>query len=64
LILEDLGRYPGSSRPDVHGRIAPELDFGKVRRAFEQLLAEGKVLSEGSTKRRRYRLSTPERNAR
>lgn len=57
LILEDLGRYPLSTRREVNVRIGPELTLDQLRTAFDRLIGEGQVVAEGSTRARRYRLA-------
>lgn len=57
LIMEDLGRYPLSTRREVNARIGPELTLDQLRTAFDYLIADGQVVPEGSTRARRYRLA-------
>jgi ATP-dependent DNA helicase RecG len=54
LIVEDLGRYPGSSSGDVGKRIGKEIDYKRVKRALDQLVDTGVVRFEGDKKWRRY----------
>jgi ATP-dependent DNA helicase RecG len=56
LVLEDLRRYPGSGRADIHRRIAPEIHPKAVSRTLEELKTEGLVSSSGVTRWTRYRL--------
>jgi ATP-dependent DNA helicase RecG len=57
LILEDLERYPNSSRLDIHRRIGEEIPLAVVRRALKKLTDEGRVKGEGVKRWRTYRLS-------
>lgn len=61
LILEDLTRYPDSSSADVNRRIGAEISAKTVKRALDDLIAEGKVVYAGERRWRRYRLSDAER---
>ncbi len=54
LITEDLGRYPLSAASEIHGRVGPEIPERTLRRALEELLAEGLVAAEGERRWRRY----------
>ena len=56
LILEDLGRYPDSAIGAVHGRIGPEINYSRVKRAVDALVATGRVTFSGDRRWRRYRL--------
>ncbi|MCA9700012.1 MAG: putative DNA binding domain-containing protein [Myxococcales bacterium] len=57
LILEDLQRYPDSSRPDIHRRIGEEIPLATVRRALKELTQGGEVTGEGVKRWRTYRIS-------
>jgi len=54
LILEDLGRYPGSASSEVNRRVAPELKLHVIRGALERLTAKDQVRYEGERRWRRY----------
>lgn len=56
LILEDVGRYPGTKIGDIHRRIGLEIPRTRVRRALEQLVKEGRLHQEGVRSVTRYRL--------
>ena len=58
LILEDLERYPGSGRADIHRRIGSEIPPKSVTRALEALIAEGRVAYSGDRRWRVYRPAT------
>lgn len=60
LILEDLERFPGSGRNDIHRRIGPEIHSRTVTRALAALVAEGLVEASGETRWRTYRLAGPQ----
>jgi ATP-dependent DNA helicase RecG len=57
LILEDLGRYPGSASSEVHSRVGPELSSKSIKRAIDELVAAGQVAHTGQKRWRRYRLA-------
>lgn len=57
LILEDLERFPGSGRGDIHRRIGPEIHTKTLARALEALLKDGQIVSSGERRWRTYRLS-------
>ncbi len=57
LVLEDLKRYPDSSRPNIHRRIGEEIAESALRRALKQLITEGEVVPTGEKRWRTYRLS-------
>jgi len=57
LIVEDLARYSGSSSTDIQRRAAPELAQRTIRRALEELAAQGQVRFEGEKRWRRYWLA-------
>ncbi|MCU0754748.1 MAG: putative DNA binding domain-containing protein [Xanthomonadales bacterium] len=54
LIVEDVGRYPGSSSSDIQRRAAPELTLRTIRRALDELVESEKVRFEGEKRWRRY----------
>ncbi len=57
LILEDLTRFPGSGRADIHRRIGPEIHAKTLARALDALLGEGLVEAVGERRWRTYRLA-------
>lgn len=57
LILEDLERFPGSGRGDIHRRIGPEIHTKTLARALEALLKDGQIVASGERRWRTYRLS-------
>jgi ATP-dependent DNA helicase RecG len=57
LVVEDLKRYPDSSRPDIHRRIGEEIAPSAVRQALKDLMTEGQVVATGEKRWRTYRLS-------
>ncbi|AFL75742.1 ATP-binding protein [Thiocystis violascens] len=57
LILEDLGRYPDSSTPEINRRIGTEISAKTVKRALDGLAATGQVTYRGEKRWRRYRLA-------
>lgn len=56
LILEDLERFPDSSKSDIWRRVGPEIPERTFRRAIEKLVEAGEVVTEGEKRWRRYRL--------
>lgn len=56
LIVEDVGRYPGTKMGDIHQRVGVEIPRSRVRRAVEQLVKEGRLCQEGVRSGTRYRL--------
>ena len=56
LILEDLERFPDSSKSDIWRRVGPEIPERTFRRAIEELVEAGEVVTEGEKRWRRYRL--------
>jgi len=56
LILEDLERFPDSSKSDVWRRVGPEIPERTFRRALEELVESGDVVTAGEKRWRRYRL--------
>lgn len=59
LILEDLARYPSSSSPDIRRRIGFEISARTVKRALDELIAEGRVQFNGDRRWRTYLLDAP-----
>lgn len=57
LVLEDLDRYPDSSRTDVHRRIGQEIHAKAVARTLQRLVEEGAVQARGVKRWRKYRLA-------
>lgn len=57
LILEDVGRYPGTKIGDIHQRVGLEIPRSRVRRAVEHLVKDGKLSQEGVRSGTRYRLA-------
>jgi ATP-dependent DNA helicase RecG len=57
LILEDLKRFPDSSRSEIERRIGPEIGSRALLRALNDLIEEGLVDASGVTRWRRYRLA-------
>ena len=56
LIVEEVGRYPGTKIGDIHLRVGIEIPRSRVRRAVEQLVKEGNLSQEGVRSDTRYRL--------
>ncbi len=56
LIVEDVGRYPGTKMGEIHQRVGIEIPRSRVRRAVGQLVKEGKLSQEGVRSGTRYRL--------
>lgn len=56
LIVEDVGRYPGTKMGDIHQRVGLEIPRSRIRRGVEQLVKEGKLVQEGVLSGTRYRL--------
>lgn len=56
LIVEDVGRYPGTKIGDIHQRVGLEIPRSRMRRALEQLVKNGKLSQEGVGSGTRYRL--------
>lgn len=57
LILEDIGRHPGSLSAEIRRRIGPEISRVRVWRRLRKLAGDGKVLVEGSPTNARYSLA-------
>jgi len=58
LILEDLQRFPGSGRVDIHRRIGAEIHGKSIVRALNALIEEGVVSASGTKRWRTYQLAT------
>lgn len=56
LNLEDLQRFPDSAISDIRRRIGPEIPERAVKRALDQLVAEGVLGASGERRWRRYRV--------
>ena len=54
LVLEDLQRYPKSAISDVLQRIGGEIHLKQVKRALEELTANGNARFKGDKRWRRY----------
>ncbi|WP_217808703.1 AlbA family DNA-binding domain-containing protein [Derxia lacustris] len=57
LVLEDLGRYPGSPIGDVHRRIGEEIPRRRLRSVLSELMAAGAVRIAGRLRSARYFLA-------
>jgi len=60
LILEDLSRYPDSSRVDINKRVGTEISAKYIVRALNELGDAGEVTHSGERRWRLYRLSDHE----
>ena len=58
LILEDLKIYQPCPISDIQVRIGKEIPLRKIQFQLKQLIAEGKVVSEGQKRWTEYRLKT------
>lgn len=58
LVLEDLGRYPGSSFGDIHARIGTEIPHRRLRTMLQQLVAEQVAQKTGAFRGTRYALAS------
>ncbi len=58
LILEDLERFPESSKADIWRRVGPEIPERTFRRALEELVTSGRVMVTGETRARRFSLKS------
>ena len=54
LILEAVSRYPSAKMGDIHKRIGLEIPRSRIRRTVEELVAAGKLHSEGVQNGTRY----------
>ena len=57
LILEDLERFPGAGRADIHRRIGTEINAKAITRVLNKLIDDGAVTAQGERRWRTYRLS-------
>lgn len=57
LIIEDVGRYPGSAISAIHQRIGTEIKRRQIKSALDRLRETGKITCEGENRWRRYTLS-------
>lgn len=60
LILEDLSRYPDSSRVDINKRVGTEISAKNIKRSLDDLSDAGEIAFSGERRWRRYRLSDHE----
>jgi len=58
LIMEDLKIYQPCSISDIHVRIGKEIPLRKIQFQLKQLIAEGKVVSEGLKRWTKYLIKT------
>lgn len=58
LIMEDLKIYQPCSITDIHERIGSEIPIRKLQFQIKQLLAEGRIESEGKKRWTKYRIKT------
>ncbi|MFT4102130.1 MAG: ATP-binding protein [Burkholderiaceae bacterium] len=56
LILEDLERFPDSSKADIWRRVGPEIPERTFRRALEDLVTSDRIMASGATRARRFSL--------
>ncbi len=54
LILEDLGRYPGSSISEIHARIGKEISRRQVKLSLNRLCNKDELRIEGENRGRIY----------
>ena len=54
LVVEDVERYPNSAASDIHRRIGSDVPKSAFRRALKQVTDEGRILSHGERRWRRY----------
>jgi len=54
LIVEDVRRYPGAASGDINRRVGPEVPYRTLKRAIDDLVAEGSLRFEGQSRGRRY----------
>ena len=54
LLVEDVGRYPGSASSEIHRRVGPEIPVRTFRRALNELLSDGEIRAVGERRWRRY----------
>ena len=58
LIMEDLKIYQPCPISDIHVRIGNEIPLRKLQFQLKQLIAEGKIVSEGLKRWTKYRIKT------
>lgn len=56
LVLEDLRRYPGSGRADIHRRVGAEIQPRAVTRTLTALISDGLVVAQGKRRWTTYSL--------
>jgi ATP-dependent DNA helicase RecG len=56
LIVEDLERYPGSAKREIHRRVGAEIPERTFLRALQELVIAGQVEATGEKRWRKYRL--------
>jgi ATP-dependent DNA helicase RecG len=56
LIIEDVGRYPGSAFGDIHDRIGTEIPSRRLRTMLKGLVDDGTIQRSGVLKGTRYAL--------
>lgn len=54
LIVEDLRLYPGAASGDINRRVGSEVPYRTLKRAIDDLVAEGSLRFEGLSRGRRY----------
>jgi len=54
LVLEDVGRYPGSAIGEIHKRIGPEINRRQIKLALDRLCKKDELRPEGQKRGRRY----------
>lgn len=59
LIEEDITRYPGTTAPEIHKRIAPEIPASTLRDAIRDLVEQQRIRAEGDRRWRRYHPPNP-----
>jgi ATP-dependent DNA helicase RecG len=58
LIIEDVRRYPASSRGDIHRRIGSDVPVRTLSRTLRELVDEGQLVADGERRWRTYRVAT------
>ena len=58
LILTDLHDFGRSKLDEIHERIGKEIPERKIRKAINELIAENKIMTQGSRKFRTYSLNS------
>lgn len=54
LILEDIEKYPNSSKEDIHRRIGKEIPIRKISKCLYDAVKRGELKTKGSKKFRKY----------